>query len=266
MLEAQSLSVDLGGRPALSNISLQLGAAKILAILGPNGAGKSTLLRTLSGELTPSRGEVRLMGKSLRQWSPHELARRRALLPQSESLRFAFRVQEVVAMGRLPWAGTQSALTRQAIETALELADVRTLRDRIYTQLSAGERARVQFARVVAQLWAADPTNESRLLLLDEPTASLDLAHQHQILDAVQRLRDQGLAVVLVVHDLNLAMRYADEVLLLAGGRPIRHGRPLDVLTADTIESIYGIAVDLLRNPKGDSVWIAPRSHQEVVP
>ncbi|WP_420465037.1 heme ABC transporter ATP-binding protein [Panacagrimonas sp.] len=259
MLLASDVSVMLGARSVLTSVDLQLQPGQVLAVLGPNGAGKSTLLKVLSGEIQPCGGQVLLFGRPMSQWPARELARTRAVLPQTESLRFGFGVEQVVALGRMPWTGDAPAATVTAISAALELAGIANLRHRIYTQLSAGERARVQLARVVAQIWNPLIAG-ARLLLLDEPTASLDLAHQHEVLGAVRRLAQQNVGVVMVVHDLNLAMRYADTVLMLANGKPAHFGAVADVLTAPHIESVYGIAVELLWRPGDASAWIVPQS------
>ncbi len=256
MLRACGLGLLRGTRKVLDEVDLRLDAGRMLAVLGPNGAGKSSLLRVLSGEWPPSTGQVRFMDRPLAQWSSLALARQRALLAQTESLRFGFRVEEVVAMGRLPWTGQPPVAVEHICAQALTMAGVADLHGRIYTELSAGERARVQLARVVAQIWDAPAP---RLLLLDEPTASLDLAHQHQVLTALKGLARLGVGIVLVLHDLNLALRYVDEALLLAGGRVHSQGPVDEVLTPPNIEAVYGIAVDRLQHAGDPHGWIAPR-------
>lgn len=253
-LRARQLGYWRGARRLLDGIDLELGPGVVLAILGPNGAGKSTLLRLLSGELRPGTGYVALDGVDLRAWNAGKLARRRAVLPQSESLRFAFSAEQVVQLGRLPWpAGRESEIAR----AVLQAAGVLHLQDRAYPELSNGERARVQFARVLAQVWEPQ-ADEARYLLLDEPTASLDLAHQHDILATTRRFADSGAGVVAVLHDPNLALLYADRCLLLADGRPIALGPTRQVLTPERVSGVFGIEVRAIERPGSDLPWLVP--------
>lgn len=184
-------------------------------MLGPNGAGKSSLLGALSGELSAHQGRVLLDQRELAQWEGMQRAQRLAVLPQASSLDFAFRVEEVVGLGRLPHQ-TGRIRDAQIVSAALAAADVGHLRDRSYLALSGGERQRVHLARVLAQLW---PGQEGQSLLLDEPTSALDPLHQHVTLQAIRAFAEQGVAVLVILHDLNLAARYCDRVLLLEGAR-----------------------------------------------
>lgn len=246
MLEVEGLSLSRGGAEVLRDINLQLRAGKVLGVLGPNGAGKSSLLGSLSGELAPSQGQVRLHGRDLAQWSGPERARRLAVLPQASSLGFAFSVEEVVGMGRLPHDSGQQS-DRQIIDAALEAADVLHLSARNYLALSGGERQRVHLARVLAQLW---PGNEGAILLLDEPTSALDPLHQHTTLQTVRRFADCGASVLLILHDLNLAARYCDHILLLEQGRTHAYGAPTEVLTPQALKSVFGIEVLVQAHPE----------------
>jgi iron complex transport system ATP-binding protein len=221
------------------------------ALLGPNGAGKTTLLRLLAGELPPQSGSVELNGRTLATLAPRERACQRAVLPQSHGLSFGFTAAQVVALGRLPCPRHGAAAEARIVREALELAGVGALADRSYPTLSGGERARVQLARVVAQVWEPLPDGSARFLLLDEPTASLDLAHQHDCLRAVRALAAQGLGVLVVLHDPNLALRYAGQVTLMGRGRVFEQGPPAHVINAVSLERLYGVPVRLLR-PDGD--------------
>lgn len=258
MLRARGLGYDIEGRTLLADIDLEVAAGEVVAVLGANGAGKSTLLRLLSRELPPTRGLIEFGGKPLGDWTATELARQRAVLPQSESLRFAFEVRKVVALGRFPWEAEASAHAREIVDAALDAAGIRHLADRHYTRLSAGERARVQFARVLAQIWAPD-ASRSRMLLLDEPTASLDLAHQHAVLAMTRCFATSGAGVVMVLHDPNLALLYSDRALLLKQGRALACSTTRDVLSAARIGEAFGVEVDLLARPGTDLHWIAAR-------
>lgn len=214
MLRALNLHIRRGHETVLAEIDLQLNPGEVLGVLGPNGAGKSTLLAGLCGEMRPALGEVWLDDRPLTQWNCSERARRLAVLPQVSTLDFAFRVEEVVGMGRLPH---QSGRIRdgQIVELALQAADAAHLQGRNYLSLSGGERQRVHLARVLAQLW---PGEAGQNLLLDEPTSMLDPLHQHTILQAVREFAGRGAAVLVILHDLNLAARYCDRLLLLAAG------------------------------------------------
>ena len=256
MLRAQSLALIRHGVPLVEDVDVSLDSGQILVIAGPNGAGKTSLLRLLSGELSPTQGIVELDGKSMSGYTANDLARRRAVMQQSESLRFSFSVRQVLELGRHPWHGNR-AQDEDAIDAVLKLADLNALADRPYPALSGGERARVQFARALVQLWPIEPPRPG-LLLLDEPTASLDLAVQSQILRLLRDLARRGLSVAVILHDLNQALQLADQVLLMKDGRMLAAGRGDEVLQADPIREAFGIEIERL--PRGDDQppWIIP--------
>ncbi|TJY61160.1 heme ABC transporter ATP-binding protein [Sinimarinibacterium sp. CAU 1509] len=245
MLEASNLGYRPDGRRVLHDVNLRLTQGKVHAVLGPNGAGKSTLLRLLSGELAANSGRLLFNGRALAQWPARRLAQLRAVLPQREQLGFGFSAEEVVQLGRYP-ALKQSAPQEQSIIDAAMVATATShLRDRRYPELSGGERARVQLARVLAQIWNAD-AHCGRMLLLDEPTASLDLAHQHYCLQRVRQFAASGTAVLIILHDPNLVADYADEVTLLCDGEVLAQGTPADVLQSPTLERMYGVPIDVV--------------------
>ena len=246
MLRAEQLTVQRGTCRVLEGIDLELRPGELLGVLGPNGAGKSSLLGALCGELSPAAGQVLLDGRSLAAWPGRERARRLAVLPQSSTLSFPFAVEEVVAMGRLPHA-TGLRHDTEVVAAALAAADVAHLAGRNYLALSGGERQRVQLARVLAQLW---PGAAGQVLLLDEPTAMLDPLHQHAILQAVRQLTAHGVAVLAVLHDLNLAARYCDRLLLLGAGRAAALGTPEAVLRAAPLKAVFGLEVLVQRHPE----------------
>lgn len=240
-LRAREVSVRRGAVEILDDVSLRVAPGEVLALLGPNGAGKSTLLKLFAGEDVPSAGEVRLNGRRLHEWSAAELARRRAVLPQESPLSFPFRVRDVVLLGRMPFLdGRETAADHERSDEALRRAGVAHLSDRIYTQLSGGERQRVHLARVLAQL-DENREGQARYLLLDEPTASLDLLHQHEVLGTVRALAREGVGVLVVLHDLNLAARYADRLALLKQGRLQALGPPDEILNPANIHEVFGI-------------------------
>ncbi len=238
MISATSVGVDLEGRTILDDVSLDVVPGEILVLVGPNGAGKSTLLGVLSGERAPSRGTVRFEGRELRSIRHADLARMRSVLTQENTVSFPFLVAEVVAMGRSPWARTiEGRDDVTAVAEAMDAADITHLAGRRYTQLSGGEKARVSLARVLAQ--------RTPVIFLDEPTASLDLRHQEDVMRVGRRMADSGRAVVVVLHDLSLASAYADRLALVSGGRLEALGAPAEVLTEERVERVYGLPVEL---------------------
>ncbi|MGY4106979.1 heme ABC transporter ATP-binding protein [Aeromonas encheleia] len=248
LLDCQDVSLCRGGRPILDRLSLSLQSGTLTALLGPNGAGKSSLLKCLTGELEYD-GEIRLFGRARQAWAGTELAHRLGVLPQSSSLSFPFLCEEVVAMGRLPHA-EPGARRDEIVQAAMTHAGVEHLAGRLYPGLSGGERQRVQFARVLAQIWhAPDEPQAPRLLLLDEPTSALDLKYQHQLLTMARALAGRNTAVLVVLHDLNLAARYADRLVMLEQGRLMADGAPTEVLTPELIARLYGYPAQVLHHP-----------------
>ncbi|MEV8274253.1 heme ABC transporter ATP-binding protein [Microbacterium sp. NPDC077184] len=254
VLEARDVTVvpDGGRREILSGASLGIRAGEVHALVGPNGAGKSTLFGVIAGDVVPSAGSVHLDGVLLAEFRPRDLARRRAVLLQQNAVSFPFTVAQVVAMGRAPWARTPLADDDEAaIAAALEDTDIVDLADRTVPSLSGGERARAALARVLAQ--------RTDILLLDEPTAALDLRHQEDVLALAVRRAREGAAVAVVLHDLNSAMAHADRVTLLSRGRVVAAGIPAEVLTAERIEEVYGQAVDVFPHPATGVPVVTPR-------
>lgn len=248
MLRAADISLVQQGQRRLARLSLELRPGEVHAVLGANGAGKSTLLQLLCGDLRPSSGSVSLDDRPLQDWSVAALAARRAVLPQQENLRFGFTAREVVQLGRLTSASTGPDEESRIIDEALHAAGVSQLAERRYPTLSGGERARVQFARVLAQVWNDRP-GPPGYLLLDEPTASLDLAHQYDCLSQVRAFAGRGGGALAILHDPNQALAFADRVSLLRSGELIASGPPAEVLTAERLSELYGIRVELARTP-----------------
>lgn len=246
MLRAQNLHIRRGRKMVLMDVTLELKPGEVLGVLGPNGAGKSTLLGALCGELQADHASVWLDDRELRDWTGPQRAQRLAVLPQVSTLDFAFRVEEVVGMGRLPH---QSSRVRdeQIVAGALQAADAGHLLGRSYLALSGGERQRVHLARVLAQLW---PGEAGQTLLLDEPTSMLDPLHQHTTLQAVREFADRGVAVLVILHDLNLAARYCDRLLLLEGGRPVALDTPERVLRPEPLKAVFGLEVLVQQHPE----------------
>ena len=228
----------LDGRAIVKTVSLEVVPGEVLALVGPNGAGKSSILSLLAGDIQATSGIAFLGDRDVSKYRPDEASRLRSVLMQSNQVSFPFTVWEIVEMGRAPWARTpQIAQDDEAIAEALELADVGHLSERRFTQLSGGERARVSLARVLAQ--------RTPLVLLDEPTAALDLKHQESVMTTIRALADQGRGVVVVVHDLSVAAGYADRVAMVNEGRLEATGSPADVIVADRVSQVYGVEVDI---------------------
>lgn len=267
MLAALNLRYHYGAKPILSDVSLPIRPGEVLAVIGPNGAGKSTLLHLLSGTIKPQSGEVSLDGRPLRQWRPVDLAKRRAVLPQTPLLNFPFRVLDVVLLGRSPFAGQAARQEDLRIAAAaLHEADAVHLAERIYPTLSGGERQRVQLARVLTQVWPAacdtagegSGKHESLYLLLDEPTNNLDIAHQQTTLASARRLTDHGHGVLAVLHDPNLAAFYADRVCILKDGEIMAEGIPDTVITERNFEAAFGLRVTVMRHPGNGRAVMVP--------
>lgn len=253
VLTLDGLGLRRGEHWCLRALDLQLAAGEVVCLLGPNGAGKSSVLRAASGEWEASTGRVSLLGRTLSHWPDIERARRLAVLPQSSALSFPFHVRDVVALGRMPHASGREC-DAQIVSQAMTAVGIQALADKLYPQLSGGERQRVQLARVLSQVWPDEQGGQDRVLLLDEPTAALDWAHQLELLGLLRRLAEQGLAILLVLHDLNLALRYADRVVLLHEGEVYGQGVPEQVLTPQAVQAVFGVPVVRARHPVDDGL------------
>ncbi|GAA0461742.1 heme ABC transporter ATP-binding protein [Streptomyces sp. NPDC046215] len=250
--EARALRVRLAGRTVLSEVDLRVAAGEVLALVGPNGAGKSTLLAALACDLPAESGEVRIDDLPAAAWTPGELALRRAVLPQASELSFPFPVEDVVRMGRAPWAGTPAEdEDEEAVREAMAAAEVTGFAGRSFAALSGGERARVSLARVLAQ--------RTPLVLLDEPTAALDLRHQELVLRVCRARAAAGDAVVVVLHDLGLAGAHADRVAVLHEGRVAADGPPSQVFDAELLSRVYAHPVEVIDHPRTGDPLVIPR-------
>jgi iron complex transport system ATP-binding protein len=235
IIAAHRLALALGGRTIVRGLSFDLHPGELIGVIGPNGAGKSTLLRGMAGLLPPSAGSITLDGVALAAVPAEARARAIAYLPQDRTIHWPLTVERVVALGRRPYGGSQAAPPHRnsAIETAITDADVAHLRTRVVTTVSGGEMARVLLARALAQT--------PRVLLADEPTAGLDPAHQLALFERLTTLSRSGVAVVVALHDLSLAVRYCSRILLLRDGQTLGLGAPLDVVTPANLAVAYGI-------------------------
>ena len=250
-VDFDGVAVRLGGRMVVRDVTARLAGGQLVGIIGPNGAGKSTLVRAMLGLLPLAAGEVRIDDAPLARLSPRALARRIAYLPQGQTLHWPLSVERLVALGRLPHLAPFSALRdgdRAAVEQAMRRADVLDLKDRDATALSGGERARVMLARALAV--------EAAALIVDEPLASLDPGHQLDVMALLQAEARAGQLVVAVLHDLTLAARCCDRLLLIASGRLLADGPPAMVLTAERLAEVYGIRARL--EPQDGAPLVVP--------
>lgn len=234
-LRAKGVSVTLSGRTVLCDVDLEACPGEVLALLGPNGAGKSTLLKALAG-LLPYEGRVEIGGSDVGALSPRERAMRISYVPQRSLLRSALSVEEVVALGRYVHGGAFGGISkndREAIEHALETAHADNLRDRIFTQLSVGEQQRVLLARALA--------SDAPILLLDEPTAALDVGEGMAVLRLIRKLAARKHTLIVVLHDLADARSTTDRALLLKDGRVVEQGDTREVVSAEPIRAVYGV-------------------------
>jgi iron complex transport system ATP-binding protein len=255
-LGAEGVTVGYGGEPVVRDLTLDLPDGLVTTVVGPNGCGKSTLLRTLARLLKPSGGRVRLDGEAIDAASTREVSRRLALLPQSPVAPDGLLVRDLVGRGRHPhqrWFRQWSPDDEQVVEAALRMTDTWDLRDRALDELSGGQRQRAWIAMTLAQ--------DTDLVLLDEPTTFLDLAHQVEVLDLVTRLnRERGRTVVMVLHDLNLAARYSDLVVVMKQGAVVLQAPPREVFTEALLEDVFGLRADVLDDPRSGLPVVVPIS------
>lgn len=247
ILQIDQVSVDIEGVCLLDQVSFSIEPGEVLALVGPNGAGKSTLIRAISGEQGLSRGQIRLHGRPMQNWPLQEMATHAAFMPQQSVLEFSFTVREVVALGRIPHS-TGQLVDARVVNEVLAYMDVEHLAERIYPRLSGGERQRVQLARVLAQIWT--PVESPRLLVLDEPTSNFDLAHQQLVVKLLREVASQGISVLVVMHDLNLAMSCADRIAMLCCGQLQAVGLPESVLTEANIRQGFGVDAEFIRDSR----------------
>jgi iron complex transport system ATP-binding protein len=252
---AQALTVRYprSGRPALDGVTMEVPDGSLYAVLGPNGSGKSTLMKALLGVLPVSAGGVSVDERPTGAWSRRELARAVGVVPQAETIAFPLTVREMVAMGRYPHLGplgSERDADREAIARALEQCDVSDLSERDVMTLSGGELQRARIARALAQ--------EPRALVLDEPTASLDIRHEMAILELLRSSADAGMTVLVVTHGLDMAARFADRMLLLAKGRVAAEGTPADVMRSDVLEGVYRWPIAVQEDPSTGTPRVTP--------
>lgn len=244
-IRIENANLRLGTKTVLDNVSLQFNAAELCIILGPNGTGKSSLLKLITREWQGDGTTLFFYQQPSDMWQPAQLAKSLGILPQASSLSFAFTAKEVVELGGLTLSAPHREL-QAIVERAMQQTDVAHLAQRLYPSLSGGEKQRVHLARVLTQL-AQSP--QPPILLLDEPTAALDITHQHHCLQLAKQMASEGATVIAVVHSLNLAARYADRIIMLNNGHIFADGTPAEVLTAANIEQLYGWQAQVFAHP-----------------
>ena len=254
VLSGKNISIKFGKRTVLDDINIDIRAGEVTTLLGPNGAGKSTLLKLLCGEI-PSRCDISYFGLAKSDWQPNDVAKHLGMLPQHSTLSFPFLAREVVELGAIP-LNVPNKETHALAKKYMEMTDVTHLADRLYPSLSGGEKQRLHLARVLVQL---DQAGDKKILMLDEPTSALDLAHQHNTLKIARHLADEfNTAVVVVLHDLNLAAQYSDRLVVLHDGKLVCDDSPWQALTSDMIESVYGYQSTIGKHPSLDFPVVYP--------
>lgn len=256
------VSYVIGHARLVDDVNLTVRAGEVLGVLGPNGAGKSTLMKLVSGEILPTAGRILLDGVPLAQHKPALLARRRAVVPQSSHLTFPFTVLEVATLGAsVPGFGASEEVVDVAKE-ALRRIGLAALADRSFMDLSGGERQRVHIARAMCQLETARRRpGETPLLLLDEPTSNLDIGHQRLVLDAMRAFAADGLAVMAILHDINLAAAYCSRLALMRDGAVVGTGQPADVVRDDPLTSAFGCPLAANTVPKDGTPFVLPMTN-----
>lgn len=245
LFDLKGLRVTVPGRTLLHDVTLTVPPGRMVALIGHNGSGKSTLLKAMARQVRPDAGTLAFDGRALDSWPARDLARRLAYLPQYTPAAEGMTVRELVSLGRYPWHGALGRMTdhdRQAVEDAIDRCGIGPFADRLVDTLSGGERQRAWLAMTVAQ--------EAGCLLLDEPISALDIAHQVEVLALVHRMcRDQGRGVVVVLHDVNMAARFCDDIVALRGGHVVMRGSPSELMTEACLAKVYGIGMDILTQP-----------------
>lgn len=243
MLIASNIHYCIHQRPIVDTTEVRIAPGKLTTIIGPNGAGKSTLLKILSGDISCQHGVISYNGHNLTSLKAKDLAKIRAVMPQHSQLSFPFQAKEVVELGMIALGDKAD---QAIVQEVMEETQTWAFKDKLYSQLSGGEKQRIQLSRVLAQIWVDSAT--PRYLLLDEPTSSLDIAHQHQVLHIASRLKSKNIGVLAVLHDLNMAAAYSDHVIMLKHGKIFRAGAVEDTLTSETLQQVYEYPIQVFEN------------------
>jgi iron complex transport system ATP-binding protein len=250
MLSARNIHYQAGGNPILNGIGINFEPGKLHVILGPNGSGKSSFLKICAGEITRYEGEVQYGTLNLHGIAPAQLARYRAVMSQQTELPFPLSVEEVVMMGRYPHFRYEPQLRDEKIcNEVMQQLQLREYAQRNYMTLSGGEKQRVQFARVLTQIWEPAP-NEHRYLFLDEPLNSLDIQYQHEFLRLTRKLVTPNTTIIAVLHDLNLSIQYADRLFFIKGGKGIAEGAPREIISRELVSMVFEVNTEIITHPQ----------------
>ena len=249
-IRAISISAEIDGIPLLSDMSLEIVPGEVLALVGPNGAGKSTLLSVLAGDLNPVQGSIFYNKRNIAQLDVQERAHYRSVMSQALPMVFDFSVKDIVEMGWLHnGQHFYSDHFKSAVQQIIDQCNISSLINRRFNTLSGGEQKRVHFARALLQLWKCEDSLEAKYLMLDEPLANLDIRHELSLLAVIRKAAASGIGVLIILHDLNLAAKFADKVAMLNQGRIVGLGVPEDVLTTQLLTSVYDVPINVKPNP-----------------
>tara|TARA_Y100000590_G_scaffold230730_1_gene260052 strand:- start:2946 stop:3749 length:804 start_codon:yes stop_codon:yes gene_type:complete len=243
IIEFDNVSYSVAGKKINKNISFKINNGDLLSIVGPNGSGKTTMIRMMSGELKPTAGTIKFEGKKIINWDTKDLACKRAILSQSNNLSFPFSVYDVICMGRYPvseYEYLEDSSEQSIIKYVIDCFDLKEFKDRNYLTLSGGERQRVQLARIFAQIWSKNNYND-KLIILDEPTSFLDIYHQIQLYELIIKLNKKGLTVVMVLHDINHALMYSNEVMMIKDSALKYFGKVNETINKNSIQEIFNV-------------------------
>lgn len=252
-IELNNVSYRINQKSLVKNINFKITPGELHVLLGQNGAGKSTIFKLLCGDIKPTSGSVQMHGKDLRDWSPKDLSLIRSVLTQDYELNFPFLVSEVVELGRIqfPFEKEKNSI---AVNETLHLTDMNHFKNRDYSSLSGGEKQRTQYARVLSQIW----DEPYKYLLLDEPTAGMDLANQIRLLEISAEMANKGYGVMLILHDLNSAYQYADRITFIKEGRIFVSGSPKELIDPDLLKQIYGVNLEVIWTEQG--IFFIPKN------
>ena len=257
MIDVINAGFSVGKKILVNNISLQMQVGEFVVVMGSNGAGKSTLLKMMSGALQPTNGEILFKGNTLKHYKTEELAKQRAVLSQHYHISFPLTAREIVMMGRYPYFNNQPLARDEEIVTdCMKRMEVIELSNRNYQSLSGGEAQKVQMCRVMAQIGETSTTNE-KLLLLDEPVSHLDIKYQHQLLKEAKQLCANNVAVLAVLHDVNLSLKYADRILFMKEGELVRELTKKDAITASLLKQVFDVDANIFDMPNGNGKFVS---------
>tara|TARA_Y100000768_G_scaffold379291_1_gene354810 strand:+ start:186 stop:959 length:774 start_codon:yes stop_codon:yes gene_type:complete len=249
-VDIKNLSWEVNSKKILDDISLSISSGEIITILGPNGAGKSSFLKIISGDLKCTEGQIYFDQLNLDDISIQDRSFIRSVMSQSQDVVYDFSTREIIEMGWLDRGiSNYSEYFKNAIDRISDECSVKNLLGQSFNTLSGGEKRRVHFARTLVQLWRPSGSDDPRYMFLDEPTANLDILHEQKMMKLIQKKRDEGLGILLILHDLNLAAKYSDQIALFNEGKLVDKGLPKTVLTEDTLSTVYGLKMNVEKNP-----------------